>query len=264
MANYHSDEWIMNRLQEHYEDVLSQYPEDRIVGIFVCGSTNYNIDIESSDIDSKVILLPSWDEIVKASVPISRTKILPNDDHIDLKDIRLMFDMFKKQNINFLEILFTKYRILNPRYAKFWEKIDANRELIARYNPYQALTTMRGMAYSKYKLMKAYSMHGNDPKAYYKQAAHIVRLRDFIYRYDKEVSYAECLVPSNIDYIIDIRTGKYDLTTVKTVVNRMLDDIDDLYAIKTATGYNSDVENIMNDVISDILKNYFNDSTSNI
>ena len=39
----------------------------------------------------------------------------------------------------------------------------------------------------------------------------------------------------------------------------MLDDIDDLYAIKTATGYNSDVENIMNDVISDILKNYFND-----
>ena len=84
-------------------------------------------------------------------------------------------------------------------------------------------------------------------------------MRDFIYRYDKEVSYADCLVPSNIDYIIDIRTGKYDLTTVKTVANRMLDDIDDLYAIKTATGYNSDVENIMNDVISDILKNYFND-----
>lgn len=254
MANYHSDEWIMNRLQEHYDDVLSQYPEDRIVGIFVCGSTNYGLDIEGSDIDSKVILLPSWDEIVKASVPISKTKIRPNDDHIDLKDIRFMFDMFKKQNINFLEILFTKYRILNPRYAKFWEKIETNRELIARYNPYQALTTMRGMAYSKYKLMKAYS---DDPKACCKQAAHIVRLRDFIYRYNKGVSYAECLVPSNIDYIISIRTGKYDLANVKIVVNRMLDDIDDLYAVKTATGYNSDVENIMNAVISDILKNYF-------
>ena len=117
-------------------------------------------------------------------------------------------------------------------------------------------SSMLEMAYSKYKLMKAYS---DDPKVCCKQAAHIVRLRDFIYRYDKEVSYAECLIPSNIDYIIDIRTGKYDLTTVKTVANRMLDDIDDLYAIKTATGYNSDVENIMNDVISDILKNYFND-----
>lgn len=255
MANYHSDEWVMDRLQEHYEDVLSQYPEDRIVGIFVCGSTNYNIDIKSSDIDSKVILLPSWNEIVKANVPISRTRIRPNDDHIDLKDIRLMFDMFKKQNINFLEILFTKYRILNPRYAKFWERIEANRELIARYNPYQALTTMRGMAYSKYKLMKACS---DDPSACYKQVAHIVRLRDFIYRYDKGVSYVECLVPSNIDYIIDIRTGKYDLATVKIIANRMLDDIDELYAIKTITGSNSDVENIMNDVISDILKNYFN------
>ena len=49
MANYHSDEWVMNRLQEHYDDVLSQYPEDRIVGIFCYGSTNYNIDIESSN-----------------------------------------------------------------------------------------------------------------------------------------------------------------------------------------------------------------------
>ena len=101
MANYHSDEWIMNRLQEHYDDVLSQYPEDRIVGIFCYGSTNYNIDIESSDIDSKVILLPSWDEIIKVSTPISTTRIRPNGDHIDLKNRISIFLKFCLLNIVF-------------------------------------------------------------------------------------------------------------------------------------------------------------------
>ena len=41
---------------------------------------------------------------------------MENNEHIDVKDIRLMFDNFKKQNINFLEILFTKFGIVNEKY----------------------------------------------------------------------------------------------------------------------------------------------------
>lgn len=29
--NYHSDEWIMDRIREHYNDALEYFPEDRIV-----------------------------------------------------------------------------------------------------------------------------------------------------------------------------------------------------------------------------------------
>ena len=32
--NYHSDEWIMDRVREHYNEALEHFPEDRIVGIF--------------------------------------------------------------------------------------------------------------------------------------------------------------------------------------------------------------------------------------
>lgn len=32
--NFHSDEWIMDRVQEHYNEALEHFPEDRIVGIF--------------------------------------------------------------------------------------------------------------------------------------------------------------------------------------------------------------------------------------
>lgn len=39
--NYHSDNWIMDRVREHYNEALEFFPEDRIVGIFYQGSGNY-------------------------------------------------------------------------------------------------------------------------------------------------------------------------------------------------------------------------------
>lgn len=47
--NYHSDQWIMDRVQEHYNEALEFFPKDRIVGIFYQGSGNYGLDYEDSD-----------------------------------------------------------------------------------------------------------------------------------------------------------------------------------------------------------------------
>ena len=44
MANFHNDAWIMNRLQEHYEEAKTLIDESRIVGIFIQGSQNYGLD----------------------------------------------------------------------------------------------------------------------------------------------------------------------------------------------------------------------------
>ena len=41
MANFHSDDWIMNKIKEHYTEALEMFPESRIVGIFCQGSQNY-------------------------------------------------------------------------------------------------------------------------------------------------------------------------------------------------------------------------------
>ena len=38
--NFHTDEWVMEKLNDHYQEALQYFPEDRIVGIFVQGSTN--------------------------------------------------------------------------------------------------------------------------------------------------------------------------------------------------------------------------------
>lgn len=100
------DKKIMCRLSEHLAAVKEKHPE--WVGIFLQGSQNYKLDYEGSDVDSKLIVLPSFEDFVLNRKPQSYTHIMENDEHVDVKDIRLMFDCFRKQNINFVEILFTK------------------------------------------------------------------------------------------------------------------------------------------------------------
>ena len=105
---------ILKRVQEHYDIVVEKGYE--VVGVFLQGSQNYNLHYEDSDIDTKAIILPKFEDFCLNRKPISTTSILENDEHTDLKDVRLMFECFKKQNINFVEILFTKYKVMNPKY----------------------------------------------------------------------------------------------------------------------------------------------------
>lgn len=93
--NYHSDQWIMDRVQEHYNEALESFPKDRIVGIFYQGSGNYGLDYEGSDVDTKLIVTPTFKDIAMNKNPVSKTHIRANDD------IRLYIQTFKKQNLNF-------------------------------------------------------------------------------------------------------------------------------------------------------------------
>ena len=118
--NFHNDKWIFNRVQDHYQEAKIFLPEDRIVGIFNQGSGNYGLDIPTSDVDTKLIVTPTFDEVVLNKKPISTTHVRANNEHTDLKDIRLMLATFRKQNLNFIEILFTPYFIVNPTFADEW------------------------------------------------------------------------------------------------------------------------------------------------
>ena len=107
---------VRKRVNEHYAETKKMGYD--VVGVFLCGSQNYGVAYEDSDIDTKAILLPTFNDFVLTRNPISTTHICENNEHIDLKDVRAMFDCFKKQNTNFIEILFTKYKVINPEYAK--------------------------------------------------------------------------------------------------------------------------------------------------
>ena len=145
---------IMKRVQDHYNEALKYFPEEQIVGVFLQGSQNYELDYENSDVDTKLIVVPTFKDVALNRKPVSTTHIRANEEHIDFKDIRLYMETFRKQNLNFLEILFTDFYWINPLYEHEWNRLVAMRENIAHMNPGRAVMSMKGLAQTKYKNIK--------------------------------------------------------------------------------------------------------------
>lgn len=230
MANFHTDEWIMNGVREHYEEAKQYFDESKIIGIFYQGSANYNLDYEDSDIDTKVLLVPELDDIIFNRKAISTTHIRENNEHIDLKDIRVYFQTFRKQNINFLEILFTKYYIINPKYEDLWNILVKHREEIAHYNIHRALSSIKGMSSEKYHALEhmypsraeIVQRFGYDPK----QLHHLIRFYEFAIRYIYGESYEACLYPKNPEYLVKVKKGdQYDLAEARVIAKSVYEQL---------------------------------------
>ena len=144
---------MKERLEEHYNEACQYFAHDNIVGLFCQGSQNYGLDIPGSDLDTKLIVTPTFQDLAFNKKPVSTTHVRANNEHIDFKDIRLYIDSFRKQNLNLLEILFTKYFVINPLYEEQWNRLVEAREEIARMNPIRCFESMRGVAYRKYRNM---------------------------------------------------------------------------------------------------------------
>lgn len=219
---------IMKRVQEHYEEAKQYFSEDRIVGVFLQGSQNYNLDIPASDVDTKLIVVPTFQDIALNRKPVSTTHVRANDEHIDFKDIRLYMETFRKQNLNFLEILFTDYYIVNPLYAEQWNRLVEAREDIAHMNPYRAVKSMKGIALEKYHAMEhpyptkldLIEKYGFDGK----QVHHLIRVDDYLTRYIKGEPYKECLKPSFglVEHMLEYKRHEIDLTTARKEAEEVL------------------------------------------
>lgn len=197
------EERIMKRVQEHYDYLQSLGYE--VVCVCLQGSQNYGLDEYSdeymSDIDTKAIVLPPLDDFIAASPPVSKVVIMDNNEHAEVKDIRVMFEMFKKANISYIELLFTDFKIINPEWAEFIEPLFANRELISKYNRNQFLRCIAGMAYEKRKALchpyptikDKIDKYGYDGK----QLHHIARLYEFLTRFNNGESIENCFKSNN-------------------------------------------------------------------
>ncbi len=175
---------IMNRVNTHLEYAKKEigFTDDQFVGIFVYGSTNYGTATEDSDIDTKLIILPTFEDMCLNRQPVSK-ELHVEDEHCEVKDLRLMREMWMKQNINFVEVLFTDYCIINPKYKELFDKYFVDkREAIAHGNPYKAVSSISGQAMSGVLRLAT-------PKTVY----NAWRLYYFLSDYVEGVSYEKCL-----------------------------------------------------------------------
>ena len=269
-------------MQEHYKCMLELYPADRIVGVFLQGSQNYNMDDADSDVDTKCLIVPSVDEIVLAKQPVSVTHCIVDGklvyteeekmgaEHCDAKDIRLYWKTLLKANINFVEILFTEHYIINSMYEDFWNEILSMREAIARVNPLAAIKAMMGMVSEKYfALTHRYPSRvewldkfGYDPK----QLHHLIRIYRFMYAYHNgrlEFSYNDLvkgnhLLPAEKKKIKDIkRFGCGDLEFAQKqadlyleLAKKLYEEAKELYDGKD----NEEIKDAMFNIMAEIVK----------
>lgn len=258
--NYHSDNWINEKVHEHYREAKEYFPDDSIVGIFLQGSQNYGLDYEGSDVDTKLIVVPTFKDIAMNKKPVSTTHVRSNNEHIDWKDVRLYIQTFRKQNLKFIEILFTPYKIINLKYSYQWNRLINAREEIARYAPNQAIKVMGGVSRERYHAMEHrypsriewIDRFGYDPK----QLHHLIRMEQFIERYIQGQPYEHCLKDYDPEYMVKVKRGYYSLEEARKVADDTINNIEAMCNkfLSVEHPVNDKIDALFDDVQYEIMK----------
>lgn len=250
-------------LGEHLGESLMYFDVNNVVGIFLQGSQNYGLDTLNSDIDTKLIITPQLKDLALNEKAISTTHVRNNEEHTDWKDVRLYMETFYKQNLNFLEILFTDFYWINPIYEHEWNRLVAMREDIAHMNPGRAVMSMKGLAQTKYKnIERFHPVHADIFEKYNynpKEVSHLVRIRDYLDRYIAGESYKSCMTPKGeiFDLIMDLKIGKYSLEEVRKIADENMTHIEkvaDKYFAEVGNKENVEIRELMNDVQHNIIR----------
>ena len=198
---------LRNRVFDDYM-FLQDVCKYEVLGVFVFGSQNYSVDTDSSDIDTKAIIVPNLDDLI-AGRSITPTYQRDNGE-LHVYDIKSFHESIVKQAPNFVECLFTEFKIINSEYSTYYNDIIDNREAIARGDIGRTYRSLRGTIQNKEKKLftampsnaEKVRRYGYDNKAF----ADILRMQEFIIRYLNGVSYQDCLTPCYPDEIIEYKT----------------------------------------------------------
>ena len=211
---------VRKRLKEHLDEALQNPKIHDWFMIAVNGSYNYNMDTPQSDIDSKLLVIPSLEQLVSGKSLNYLHCMSDNGEHVEVKDIRHYFATMLKQNINFVETLYAQVWIVNPVYMRLFQYLFEMRDVISGCNPIATIHCIQGTAHQKYKQMLQSSParaaeienYGFDSKSLH----HLVRCVFFGEYYMEGTSYQECLQNNDVP---NIRRMIMNLKTT-TVLNK--------------------------------------------
>lgn len=214
------------------------------------GSQNYGLATSESDVDTKVWLMPTFYDLYTAAKPYSKELRL-GDAHVEGKDYRLMVGELKKQNMNFLETLFTPYYWCSDTYKTEFEYLRNNRELVARYDVNRGAHAFMGHMYNMYNRFK------RDEKP--KQVAHLMRLYDCLQRYAlTDEPYEDLLFhPNSIEYLMAVRRGEVPVEELHDMAETYMGLTDNLIKEMPQYEVNKDAENVFDNFSRTMLMKKF-------
>lgn len=204
---------IFKHLKQQYNYIKSLGYDILYLGLQ--GSQNYNLDSLYSDVDSICIVVPTMNNILNNDKPASQTYKLSNGEQIDVKDIRLVFKYWIAQNTQYLQILFTDYKIVNKDYRDYVNSIFEHNEQIAHINPIALFKNVLNISKSNY--IKVFS---KDDDYNGKDLYHLLRLYNLIRYYNDNLHYKEALTTYYDDFralILECKEHKLDNTKAKQI-----------------------------------------------
>ena len=205
---------IQTKIERTWDFCIQEFGPERLISLCLHGSQNYELALSDSDVDAKLIIAPTWDDIIHNRKPMSTTISGPYGD-INITDIRLYIDVnLRKQNFNFIETLFTPYCCVNPIYAGLWECLRECGEAIAHYKPEEAVRTMIGQARNQIMRWGKF----DDNKTLY----HLLRITHALRTYLEGKPFADTLVPENEEreFIMAVRLGKFDQEEMQKIFDK--------------------------------------------
>lgn len=181
-----------------------EIPKHNLIGVFLFGSQNYGLDIETSDRDYIALYTPTLKNVCSNTIIIDREYSF-RGGLIKLIDIRDYIKNLKLCNPNYLEILFSKDYYLNLEYITEFSKIMDNRESVAYANPHSAIVKMRGMAKQNYSRFKKDILK-------IKELVSLIRMRYLITAYVSgffklDANYGDMLLNSPQECLKELKRG---------------------------------------------------------
>lgn len=214
---------IMGEVREHFEIARKLYGKDRVLGTFLYGSQNYEIDTEESDVDTKTLILPSIKDLAVLKEPVN---IHHKEDRfsgiMEIKDFRVAFKEMTKGSFNGVELLFTDYHMINPEYYNAFARLIAYREKIVESNTLPILNSVAGMAHKIYNLY----VKG---EADIKMVVNLIRLSDFLVKYfEKNEPYKTSLVPFAPDVLRKLKTNNSNVSKLDKTVTLAIAKVEEV------------------------------------
>ena len=145
-----NEHYIMERVSQHHQAALDYVKKKggSIIGTFLHGSQNYNLDTVESDVDTVSIYVPTVDFAIVNS-PKNHQLIMEDgsNEHCTIKDIRNYVNELLKSNPNAIELLYTKYSL----YLHEFKYFIGNREKFLKYSPSSFFNAANGLAFTYLK-----------------------------------------------------------------------------------------------------------------
>lgn len=199
MEEFEKEE-VMKSLSEHLEYVKRKYPQLKVLGIFVVGSHNYGLSLQTDEYKSNLdsIVITQGD----GSFPRHIGLIKGGKDNIRICDRRCFLTLLRACPCNGLEALFTEFKIIEDDRLNILIK---NADKLVNEYSYRMQHDIIQNVICQCQMMQSSIQQTH--KRVYNVFRLYVLARDMFYG----IPYTEALHPDSVDtnILLDIKTGRF-------------------------------------------------------